>query len=216
MIKISPSLLSADFCNLGEQIKKLESAKADLIHIDVMDGSFVPNITFGIPVIKSIRKITGIPFDVHLMIENPSVHIESFKNAGADIITIHYETEKHLDRTLSLIKSLGLKASIALNPATPVWCIKDVLPLCDMVLIMTVNPGFGGQSFIGYTLNKVYELSELKKKMNLNFDIEVDGGINKANITAVVQKGANVIVAGSAVFKNGLIEENIKSLKREL
>lgn len=213
MIKLAPSILSADFSKLGEDIKKLEKYGADWVHIDVMDGMFVPNISFGIPVIKSIRNITSLTFDVHLMIEEPARFVEDFIKAGADMITIHYEADRHIDRTVNYIKSLGAKVGIALNPATPVENIKYLIPNLDMVLIMTVNPGFGGQKYINYCSEKIKELKELSNKFNKNLLIEVDGGIGKDNIKAAVECGANVIVAGSAVFKDGKIEENIKMLK---
>lgn len=216
MIKIAPSILSADFSKLGEDVKNLEKYGADLVHIDVMDGMFVPNISFGSPIIKSIRKITNLPFDVHLMIEEPSRYIEEFVKAGADIITIHYEADRHIDRTINYIKSFGIKAAIALNPATPVESIKYLIPNLDMVLIMTVNPGFGGQKYIQYCSEKIKEVKELSNRFNKNLMIQVDGGIGKDNIKEVVQCGANVIVAGSAVFKDGMIEENIKDLRRYL
>ena len=213
MMKIAPSILSADFSRLGEHIKELEAYGADMIHIDVMDGMFVPNISFGIPVIKSIRKLTKLPFDVHLMIEEPSRYVEEFVKAGADIITIHYETDRHIDRTINYIKSFGVKAGVALNPATPVALIKHLIRNLDMVLIMTVNPGFGGQKYIEYCLDKIKEVRALSDKCNKEILIQVDGGIDEANIREVVNGGANVIVAGSAVFKNGEIEKNIKALR---
>ncbi|AKA69958.1 ribulose-phosphate 3-epimerase [Clostridium scatologenes] len=213
MIKLAPSILSADFSKLGEDIKKLEKYGADWVHIDVMDGMFVPNISFGIPVIKSIRNITSLTFDVHLMIEEPARFVEDFIKAGADMVTIHYEADRHIDRTVNYIKSLGAKVGIALNPATPVESIKYLIPNLDMVLIMTVNPGFGGQKYINYCSEKIKELKELSNKFNKNLLIEVDGGIGKDNIKIAVECGANVIVAGSAVFKDGKIEENIKMLK---
>ena len=213
MIKISPSILSADFANLGRDVEKLEQCGADMVHIDVMDGMFVPNISFGLPVIKAIRKYTTIPFDVHLMIEEPSRYIKEFVEAGADIITIHAEADRHLDRTINYIKSFGVKAAIALNPATPVEAIKHLIPNLDMVLIMSVNPGFGGQKYIKYSADKIKEVKELSDKCNRNLMIQVDGGVSKDNIEEIVKNGANVIVAGSSVFKNGEIEKNIKSLK---
>ncbi|MCT8976873.1 ribulose-phosphate 3-epimerase [Clostridium sp. CX1] len=216
MIKIAPSILSADFCKLGEEVRDLEKHGADLIHIDVMDGMFVPNISFGLPIIKSIRKVTKLPFDVHLMIEDPSRYIEDFVKAGADIITIHYEADRHIDRTINYIKSFGVKAAIALNPATPVDNIKHLIPVLDMVLIMSVNPGFGGQKYIKYCSEKIREIKELSDKLNPSLMIEVDGGVGKDNIKEVAQCGANVIVAGSAVFKDGRIEENIEALRREV
>ncbi|MBZ9624350.1 ribulose-phosphate 3-epimerase [Clostridium sp. FP2] len=213
MIKISPSILSADFSRLGEHIKQLDAYGADMIHIDVMDGMFVPNISFGIPIIKSVRKLTKLTFDVHLMIEEPSRYVEDFAKAGADIITVHYEADRHIDRTINYIKSFGVKAGIALNPATPVDCIKDLISNLDMVLIMSVNPGFGGQKYIKYCSDKIKEVRALSDKYNKDLMIQVDGGIDKVNISEVVRSGANVIVAGSAIFKNDEIEKNIKKLR---
>jgi len=213
MIKIAPSILSADFSRLGEHIKALDAYGADMIHIDVMDGMFVPNISFGVPIIKSIRKLTKLPFDVHLMIEEPSRYVEEFVKAGADIITVHYETDRHIDRTINYIKSFGVKAAVALNPATPVDCIKHLISSLDMVLIMSVNPGFGGQKYIEYCSDKIKEVKVLSDKYNKDLMIQVDGGVDGVNIGKVVNSGANVIVAGSAVFKNDAIEENIKVLR---
>ncbi|KGM96073.1 ribulose-phosphate 3-epimerase [Clostridium novyi A str. 4552] len=213
MVNLAPSILSADFSNLGEDIKKIDKYGADIIHIDVMDGMFVPNISFGIPIIKSIRNITKLPFDVHLMIEDPARYIEDFAKSGADIITVHYEADKHLDRTINYIKSFGVKAGIALNPATPVENIKHLIGIVDMVLIMSVNPGFGGQKYIEYCSDKIRKVKELAKELNKDLLIEVDGGVGANNIKKVVECGANVIVAGSAVFKNGEIEKNIKEIK---
>lgn len=213
MIKIAPSILSADFSKLGEQVFELEKGNADMVHIDVMDGRFVPNITFGPIVINSIRKYTSLPFDVHLMIEEPGRYIEEFAKAGADFVTIHYEAERHIDRTINLIKSLGKKAAVALNPGTPVTLIKDLIPILDMVLIMTVNPGFGGQKYIGYSSNKITELKNLSRDLNPELLIEVDGGIDPNTIGEVVAAGANVIVAGSAVFRDNKISSNISSLR---
>ena len=214
MIKIAPSILSADFSKLGEEVLKLHDAGADFIHIDVMDGEFVPNITFGMPVIKAIRNKTDKVFDVHLMINNPQRYIDEFIEAGADIITIHYEAERHLDRAIQYIKSKGVKAAVALNPATPTMVLKDIIANLDMVLIMSVNPGFGGQKFISYSLDKIREVKEMAVKAN-NADvlIQVDGGVDKNNVKDVIEAGANVIVAGSAVFGDGNIEENIKTLR---
>lgn len=213
MIKIAPSILSADFSKLGEEVRALENGGADFIHIDVMDGNFVPNISFGLPVIKCIRSYTKLPFDVHLMINNPGAFVEEFAKAGADIITIHAEADPHLDRTVNLIKSLGVKAAVALNPATPLCNIKHLLKTVDMVLIMSVNPGFGGQKFIPYCVDKIKELKELSDNYNPELMIEVDGGIDNNTIKDVVSAGANVIVAGSFVFKNNTIKENIKLLR---
>ena len=213
MVKIAPSILSADFSKLGEEIRSLDRCGADLIHIDVMDGSFVPNVSFGVPIVQSIRKCTRLPFDVHLMIREPSRYVESFAKAGADIITVHFEADSHLDRTLNYIRSLGVKTAVALNPATLVDNLKYLVPYLDMVLIMSVNPGFGGQKYIDYCSRKIREVRDLKDRYNKNLMIEVDGGISKYNIGNVVKNGADVIVAGSAVFKNGRIKDNIEMLR---
>jgi ribulose-phosphate 3-epimerase len=213
MVRISPSILAADFSKLGDQIKELEKFGADMIHIDVMDGMFVPNISIGLPVIKSIKNITKLPFDVHLMIEDPSRFIKDFAEAGADIITVHYEADKHIDRTIEYIKSFGIKASIALNPGTPVICLKNLISVVDMVLIMTVNPGFGGQKFIPYSYDKISELKALST-FKEDFMIEVDGGIDANNIKNVISGGANIIVAGSSIFKNNDIEHNLMMLRK--
>ena len=205
---LSPSILSADFANLGEQIQILDQAGAGYVHIDVMDGNLVPSISFGFPIMQSIRGCTERMFDVHLMIEEPIRYIAEFAKAGADIITVHAEACKHLDRTIEVIKEQGLLAGVALNPATPVEMIRHVLPKVDMVLIMTVNPGLGGQRLIPYTIDKVREVKKLIEEQELKVDIEVDGGINLSNVEEVMDAGANIIVAGSAVF-NGNIQENV-------
>ena len=206
---LSPSILAADFSNLGEQIRLLDEAGAQYVHIDVMDGMFVPSISYGMPVMKSIRGCTDRIFDVHLMIEEPDRYINDFAEAGADLITVHAEACKHLDRTISAIKEKGLLAGVALNPATPLSEIEWVLPKVDMVLLMSVNPGFGGQTYISYVTDKIRELKKLIDKKGLKTDIEVDGGINHENVTEVLDAGANIIVAGSAVFR-GDIEENVE------
>lgn len=216
MVKLSPSILSADFANLGEQIKILNNVDVEMIHIDVMDGNFVPNISFGAPIMKSIRSLTEKVFDVHLMIDDPSRYIEDFVKSGADIITIHYEADKHIDRTINYIKSFGIKAGIALNPATPVSNIKNILPIVDMVLIMSVNPGFGGQKYIPYTSLKIQEVKKMCEAIGKDMMIQVDGGVDSNNIKKIVESGANVLVAGSAIFKNNNIEENVNVLRSAL
>ena len=201
---LAPSILSADFSKLGEQIETIDKAGAQYVHFDVMDGSFVPNISFGAPVLKSIRKCTERKIDAHLMVEEPIRFVEDFAKAGADIITVHAEACKHLDRTLEFIKEQGALAGVALNPATPLSAIEWVLPKVDMVLIMTVNPGFGGQKLIPYTIEKVRKLKQMIDENGYNIDIQVDGGINKDNVTSVLDAGANVFVAGSAVFNGNV------------
>lgn len=210
--QLSPSILASDFCKLGEDIKQVERAGVEWLHIDIMDGQFVPTISMGIPVITSIRKVTNLFFDVHIMANDPTHLIEEFANAGADMITVHAEACVNLDRTLRLIHENGCKAGVAINPATSVNVLENVLELVDMVLIMTVNPGFGGQTYIPYCTKKIRQVREMAKEQGLKLDIEVDGGINKNTIETVLDAGANIIVAGSAVFK-GDIEANARELK---
>ncbi|MDY5212125.1 ribulose-phosphate 3-epimerase [Intestinibacter sp.] len=213
MIKLAPSILSADFARLLEDVKKVEKAGCEYLHIDVMDGHFVPNITLGPAIVKSLRKDVNMIFDAHLMIENPDNYIKEFADAGCDIIVVHQEACTHLHRTIQNIKSHGVKAGVALNPATPIETIKYVLQDVDMVLLMSVNPGFGGQSYIPVVTQKIKELKTLIDEMGLDIDIEVDGGVKPSNISEVVSAGANVIVAGSAIFNAGDIDEAVKSLR---
>jgi len=214
-IKISPSILSADFSQLGNEIKRLEDGGADMIHVDVMDGHFVPNLTIGPPVIKALRSSTKLPFDVHLMISPVHKYIKSYAEAGADIITIHPEATDNLKKSINHIKELGKKVGISLNPNTKIDIIKEFLNEINLVLIMSVHPGFGGQKFITEVLVKIKELKKIKDQQNLNFDIEVDGGINFDNSKLVIEAGANILVSGTTIFKNnnGNIKKNIDTLK---
>lgn len=213
MIKIAPSILSADFSKLGEEIKDVEQGGADYIHIDVMDGHFVPNITIGPLVVEAIRPITKLPLDVHLMIENADQYVEAFAKAGADFITVHVEACRHLHRTIHHIKSLGVKAGVVLNPATPVESILPIIDDVDMVLLMTVNPGFGGQKFIHSVLPKIRQVKDLALSRNLDLEIEVDGGVNEETAKLCVEAGANVLVAGSAVYNKQDRGQAISALK---
>lgn len=213
MAKISTSILSSDFSKLGEEIKKVEKGGADYIHLDVMDGVFVPNITFGPPVIKNIRNITDIPFDVHLMIDRPERYIEEFAKAGSDIITVHEESTTHLHRTIQSIKGYGKKAGVSLNPSTPIENIEYVLEDLDMVLIMTVNPGFGGQSFIPAMERKIKHLRKIIDDRKLDVKIEVDGGIKLNNAREVMDYGVDILVIGSDIFKADDITKRVKMFK---
>ena len=214
-IKIAPSILSADFSQLGNEIKRLEEARADMIHIDVMDGHFVPNLTIGPPVIKALRNNTKLPFDVHLMISPVHKYIKDYADAGANIITLHPEATNNLKESINHIKNLGKKVGVSLNPDTQINVIKEFLAEINLVLVMSVHPGFGGQKFIPKVLDKIKELKKIKDQQNLNFDIEVDGGINFDNNKLVIKAGANILVSGTTIFKNnnGNIKKNIDTLK---
>ena len=214
MKKIAPSILSADFSRLGEEIRAIEKAGADYVHIDVMDGHFVPNITIGPLIVEAARRVTALPLDVHLMIENPDSYIPDFAAAGADIIVVHAEAVNHLHRTVQLIKSLGKQAGVALNPATPLYCLEYVLDDLDLVLLMTVNPGFGGQSFIDACLPKVHSMRAMLDRRGSEAELEVDGGVKVSNIAQVSHAGADVFVAGSAVFGSSNYAATIAEMKR--
>lgn len=216
MIYLSPSILNADFSDLTRQIRQLELGKADWIHCDVMDGNFVPNLTFGPLLIQALNKITRLPLDVHLMIMNPDQFIEKFVEAGANILTIHQEAVIHLHRSLSKIKGLGIKAGVSINPGTSIASIEEVLDFVDLILVMSVNPGFGGQQFINSVLKKISRLKELKEKNNYNYLIEVDGGIEINNINEVLNSGAEVIVVGSSIFRNNNIIETTTLFKNKI
>lgn len=214
MIKVAPSILSADFSSLEEEVKRVEQGGADLLHIDVMDGHFVPNITLGPPVITCLRERTNLPFDVHLMIEEPEKYADDFIRAGADIITVHVESTVHLHRLVTYIKSQGVKPGVALNPSTPLDTIKYILDDIDLVLIMSVNPGFGGQKFIPRMLDKISELKSIVSQNKSEILIEVDGGINEDNASKIINAGADILVAGSAIYKSQNPENVIRKLKK--
>lgn len=216
MAKLAPSILSADFSRLAEQVNEIEKAGAHLIHVDVMDGHFVPNITFGAPVMKSLLGKTGIPFDVHLMIENPDMYIADFVTENTEYITVHQEACIHLHRTIQNIRSHGVKAGVSINPATPVCMIEEVLSDVDMVLVMSVNPGFGGQKFIPSALDKIRALDNIRKERNLDFVIEIDGGAGADNIDEILAAGTDIVVAGSSVFKKGDVDKQVKLLTQNM
>ena len=216
MAKLAPSILSADFSRLAEQVNEIEKAGAHLIHVDVMDGHFVPNITFGAPVMKSLLGKTGIPFDVHLMIENPDMYIADFVTENTEYITVHQEACIHLHRTIQNIRSHGVKAGVSINPATSVCMIEEVLSDVDMVLVMSVNPGFGGQKFIPSALDKIRALDNIRKERNLDFVIEIDGGAGADNIDEILAAGTDIVVAGSSVFKKGDIDKQVKLLTQNM
>src|SRR5690606_16908905 len=216
MVKIAPSILSADFSLLGREVKDVEQAGADYIHIDVMEGHFVPNITIGPLIVEAIRPVTSLHFDVHLMIENPENYIQNFVHAGADYISVHAEACKHLHRTIYQIKETGVRAGVVLNPATPVEMIRDVITDVDLVLLMTVNPGFGGQKFIPNVLKKIEQVRRWRDEQNLSFEIEVDGGVNAETAKLCVEAGADVLVAGSYIFNNKNRAEAIETLRQSV
>ncbi len=213
MIKLAPSILSADFSNLAESVRQVEDAGCEYLHIDVMDGHFVPNITFGAVVFKNLRQKSNMVFDCHLMIENPDLYLEDFAKAGADVITVHQEACTHLHRTVAHIKELGCKAGVSLNPATPLETLEYILPDLDMVLIMSVNPGFGGQSFIPQSLEKIKKLKQIIDEKGYHIDIQVDGGVSPKNIAEVVQAGATILVAGSAIFGKEDVKQAVRDLR---
>ena len=212
MIELAPSILSADFARLGEQVQAAGEGGASVIHVDVMDGHFVPNMTLGPPVVKSLRKVTDLPLDCHLMIENPDQFIPDFADAGANWISVHQEACRHLNRTLHLIKNHGCRAGVVINPATPVSTLSEVLDIVDYVLVMSVNPGFGAQKFIPSTLHKMRQLAEIRAERGLNYRIEVDGGVALETVANVVQAGAEILVAGNAVFGSGDPKRNASAL----
>ncbi len=215
MFKLAPSLLSADFSDLKNEIKKAEDGGADLFHLDIMDGHFVPNLTFGPMIVKAIRKLTQLPLDSHLMISNPDQYIEEFRKAGSDIITVHFEACTHLHRTISKIKQTGAKAGVSINPATPVHLIEEIIDYVDILLIMSVNPGFGGQKFIDTTIRKIIQAKKLITERNLKVEIEVDGGIDLDNVDLLLEAGVDIIVAGSSIFNSNDVTETVKKFKQK-
>jgi ribulose-phosphate 3-epimerase len=214
MIKIAPSILSANFANLEQQIKLVEKGGADWIHLDIMDGHFVPNITFGPMVVKTISNITNLPLDAHLMIQNPDKYLEDFQKAGTNRLTVHVEACIHLHRTIQRIKELGMKAGVSLNPSTPISTVKEILPIVDQVLVMTVNPGFGGQKFIKSTLRKVKDISVMIKETSKKIELEVDGGVDESNAAALAKAGATVLVAGYSIFSKRNIPRAVKNIRK--
>jgi len=213
MAAVAPSILAADFANLQRDVEMLNASEADYIHVDIMDGMFVPNISFGFPVAQAIKRYAKKPLDFHLMIEQPDRYLENFRDAGADILTVHYEACTHLHRTVQLIKELGVKAGVALNPHTPVELLSEILPDLSLVLIMSVNPGFGGQKFIENTYRKIYKLNYMREELGADFKIEVDGGVNNTNARSLVENGADILVAGSFVFNSSDPHATIAALR---
>lgn len=215
MFKLAPSLLSADFSDLKNEIRKAEEGGADLFHLDIMDGHFVPNLTFGPMIVEAIRKLTNLPLDSHLMISNPDQYIDEFRKVGSDIITVHFETCTHLHRTIMKIKQTGAKAGVSINPATPVYAIEEIIDYVDILLIMSVNPGFGGQKFIETSLRKIVQAKKMIMERNLNVEIEVDGGIDLDNVELLLEAGADIIVAGSSIFKSNDVTKTVKKFKEK-
>lgn len=215
MVEIAPSILSADFTRLGEEIALVKAGGATVLHVDVMDGHFVPNITIGLPVVRSIRKATDMIIDTHLMIERPGQYAVDFVKAGADMVSVHVEADVHLQRTLSAVRDAGARSGIAINPATPIECLSEALPFADFILLMSVNPGFGGQKFITTMIDKLRRLKEMISMRGLSTQIEIDGGIDRTNIREIAAAGANIVVAGSAVFSNGDPAGSVKGLLEE-
>jgi ribulose-phosphate 3-epimerase len=213
-VEIAPSILAADFASLGEEIRAVERGGANLLHVDVMDGHFVPNISIGVPVVESLRKATRLPLDVHLMIENPERYIQPFSEAGADMISVHQEATYHLDRVLTMIREHGCKSGAVINPATPVSALSEVLDSVDHVLVMSVNPGFGGQKFIPGALEKIRRLREIRERYNYSFRIEVDGGLGPENVMQVVRAGAEILVAGTSIFHTPDPAEAVRTMKQ--